>query len=143
MSIDTKAARTRTDSVKQQIEGAPERLRESAAQTFPAVKAQSISDLQNYPPPKPNSNYVRTNRLKQGWDARLASRPDGVALIYENGVEYTDLVMGSLLADRETAIAFQTDMHRDTGWPYAIDITNDAFEQFADIIESQIRDIDT
>jgi hypothetical protein len=84
-----------------------------AAETLraPLVEAQKLigDRLKHYPPPPPNSTYVRTERLGEEWQT---PDPSGLVATISNMVQYAPLVQGSpLLGDPH-----QTAQHAQTGW---------------------------
>lgn len=84
-------------------------------ETFDAVQAPFLNELQYYPPPKRNSKYRRTGRLKRGWVLHFVRNGAVSQIVASNNTEYTKWVVGSFDQRRN----YQTDMHRQTGWVLA------------------------
>lgn len=81
-----------------------------------------------YPPPLAGSTYVRTNRLRDGWEpiGPFATNRQGTAGIV-NGVEYADYVMG----DRQAAV------HAGR-WQTAEQIARDQEGPITDLVEAAL-----
>jgi hypothetical protein len=84
-------------------------------ESFEAVRPSFQNELEHYPPEKRGSRYRRTGRLKRGWKLRFVRAGQAFQIIVENTTPYTKWVVGSFDQRRN----YQTQMHRETGWPLA------------------------
>lgn len=89
-------------------------------EAFDAVQVPFLNELQAYPPPKRNSRYIRTMRLKHGWTLRFVRSGLVSQIVVSNNVEYVKWVVGSFDQRRD----YQTQMHKTTGWFPARDTKN-------------------
>jgi hypothetical protein len=87
-------------------------------ESYNAFAPDLLDELRYYPPPPPNSTYVRTFTLKNGWRIHLYRTADGAQIVIENNVSYTPLVVGSLAQALAAAKAFQARVHEGR-WPLA------------------------
>jgi hypothetical protein len=91
---------------------------ELAEESYRDVEDGMMDELRYYPAPPPNSTYIRTMRLKNGWKIHLDRTSDGVSIIVENNVGYAPFVVGSLAQALAAAKAFQARIHQGR-WPLA------------------------
>ena len=84
-------------------------------------------ETKGYPPPKPDSKYVRTNNLFEGWRREVMP----MKLHFWNVVDYGIFVQG-----RE-----QVDMHRATGWKRLFEVAEAQVERFIYHLEMRINKI--
>jgi hypothetical protein len=77
----------------------------------PAVKKRLLTRLQTYPPPKKNSKYKRTGRLKRGYQVDAVLNQYGGEITASNDTPYATYVVGEA----------QLDYHAETGWEKADD----------------------
>lgn len=93
---------------------------EMATRAFDRIESDFLDELRYYPAPPPNSTYVRTFTLRDGWTLRVEEADGGFALVIENDTPYSKYVVGSLAKARSAAAALQADVHRGR-WPLAKD----------------------
>jgi hypothetical protein len=93
----------------------------------PALKKRLLTRLQTYPPPKKDSKYKRTGRLKRGWVVEVVINEYGGEIGASNAVDYTIYVQGEL----------QRDFHAETGW----EKLDDPILETAIFAQDQIIDI--
>lgn len=98
------------------LEAAPRIIVEEMDDALSTILGDVTRDLASYPPPPPQSTYVRTGDLGRGWteaNERLVARANGsVSLRLTNNVEYASLVQGP----------DQTAVHQGTGWRTAEEV---------------------
>lgn len=101
-----------------------------AQDVFRRIEPPFRNELQFYPPKPPKSRYVRTFRLKRGWQIQL-DRPSSTLfrLVVSNATPYTQWVVGSLAQNGER---FQTQVHKRNGWFQANKTTTFWFQAFND-----------
>jgi hypothetical protein len=80
-------------------------------EAYNAFAPDLLDELQYYPAPPPNSTYIRTFRLKNGWRIHLFRGEGGISIVVENDTEYGPLVVGSLASAIAAAKAFQARVH--------------------------------
>jgi hypothetical protein len=100
-----------------------------AEDSYSVMADDLLDELRYYPPPPPNSTYVRTLKLKNGWKLHLYRGSEGAHIIVENDVGYTPLVAGSLAQALAAAKAFQARIHQGR-WPLASETVSFWFEAF-------------
>lgn len=81
-------------------------------ESYNAFAPDLLDELEYYPAPPANSTYIRTFALKNGWKIHLYRGSDGIAIVIENDVGYTSLVVGSLAKAIAAARAFQARIHQ-------------------------------
>lgn len=79
-----------------------DRIKDLPKEELYAIGDSIVEEVRTYPPPRANSTYVRTNRLKKGWSI---SKMSGSVEI-SNDVEYAGWVQGES----------QVQIHEETGW---------------------------
>jgi hypothetical protein len=129
--IDTKVL----DGISNYAARFDERAFEIGQRAYEKLADDVLDELQIYPPPPPNSKYVRTYRLRNGWRIGIIPATGGFTIEILNdatdkrGVEYSKYVVGSLAQARTTALKAQAWMHKGR-WPLAADTINAWFELF-------------
>lgn len=103
-----------------------QRVAEIGERAFGALEDVTLDTLRDYPPPPPNSTYVRTYTLRNGWHASITRESGGFAVVFENDTSYAKYVVGSLAQARAVAAKAQAWMHKGR-WPLAAD-TLQAFQ---------------
>jgi hypothetical protein len=87
---------------------------------------------------------TRTGDVLSGWTHRTEIRSDGRDVwIIENKVPYSIYVFGKLNKRLSDAIRPQQQFHRNTGYPLAARLTNEASEQFRDEYQERITPSNT
>lgn len=107
-------------------------LHDVAAEVFDEIRVAMLEALRFYPPVPAGSKYVRTFRLRRGWDVRLEFTGNGVFLVVRNATPYTRYVVGLLTTADAAARATQRAFHARNGWPVALDTTRYWFDIFKD-----------
>ena len=72
----------------------PRWLRYELDDMLDSFSEQLLADLRKYPPPPPQSKYVRTGRLRRGWSSSIERSRVTVSAIASNRVPYAPFVMG-------------------------------------------------
>lgn len=109
---------------------------ELAQESYQAVEDGFLDELRYYPAPPPNSTYVRTMRLKNGWEIHLDLTSDGASIIVENDVKYAKYVVGSLAQAEAAARAFQARIHQGR-WPLASNTVSFWFDALKEDFEDR------
>jgi hypothetical protein len=109
----------------------------TAASTLarPLVQAQQLirEKLAKYPPPPPNSTYIRTGRLGEGWEAPV---PTSLMAQVTNMVEYAPFVQRSpLMGDPH-----QTAQHAATGWPTDVGVVEESADEIGALFGAAIQE---
>lgn len=95
-----------------------------------------LDELQYYPAPRPNQQYQRTMRLKNGWDVGFERSNDGFGVEIENDTPYAKFVVGSLAQSIATAASFQAWMHKGR-WPLATETILFFYEAFLEVYQDE------
>lgn len=119
---------------------------ETANEVFAEIRAQMLEALQFYPPVPAGSTYVRTFRLRHGWQLELQIAGSAVYVVVKNATPYTRFVVGALTNVDAAARATQRAFHARNGWPVALNTTRFWFDQFKDafieaFIDAIIEDV--
>lgn len=109
---------------------------EIARELYTQMRPMMLAGLQFYPPVPAGSRYVRTFRLRRGWNVNLEIVSDGagvsIDLVVTNPTPYTRWVVGTLTNVDALARLTQRDFHARNGWPLALNTTRYWFDQFKD-----------
>lgn len=105
-----------------------ERVTQAGEAAYNQLADVLLDDLRTYPPPPPNSTYVRTFALRNGWVLGILKDSGGFAIELSNKVPYAKYVVGSLAQSLEAAGAFQAMIHKGR-WPLA----SETFAAFRDL----------
>lgn len=76
----------------EKIKDIPGVLRPAVAKILARLKGR----VQHYPPPPPNSTYVRTYKLQSSWHYRTVVRSNILGRVYSEGVDYVKWVQDGL-----------------------------------------------
>lgn len=119
---------------------------DTANEVFNEIRAQMLEALQFYPPVPAGSTYVRTFRLRRGWELTLEVSGSAVYVVVKNATPYTRWVVGALTTVDAAARATQRAFHARNGWPIALNTTRFWFDQFKDAFieaftEAIIKDV--
>jgi hypothetical protein len=129
--VDTKVL----DSISNYAARFDERVFEIGQKAYERLADDVLDELQQYPPPPPDSKYVRTYRLRNSWRIGIIPATGGFTIEIlndardERGVEYSKYVVGSLATVRATALKAQAWMHKGR-WPLAADTVGAWYELF-------------
>lgn len=107
---------------------------ESGEEAFNRLGPDLLRDLEQYPPPLPHSDYIRTFTLGGGWIIGIRRTSRGVEVVIENDVPYAKYVVGSLAKALAAARSFQARIHRDR-WPLASETVSEWYEAFIGVFE--------
>jgi len=108
-----------------------QRAFEIGERVFDQLHDDVLDDLRAYPAPPPNSKYVRTYRLRNGWQMNIVPATGGFTIeivndaVDKRGRAYSKYVKGSFAKARAAAAKAQAWMHRGR-WELAFD-TAEAF----------------
>lgn len=98
-------------------------------EVFREIESELLYELQDYPPPIPGSDYVRTLTLKNGWRISFGRSIGRFFVVVENATFYAKYVVGSFAQARAAAAALQAEIHRGR-WVLAKDTLDSWFEDF-------------
>lgn len=98
-------------------------------EVFREMEGELLYELQDYPPPIPNSDYVRTMTLENGWQLSFGRRAGEFFVEIENDTFYSKYVVGSLAQARAAAASFQAAVHQGR-WVLARDTVDSWFEDW-------------
>ena len=82
-----------------------EMLRDPMRRAVTAIE----SYMKVYPPPPPNSLYIRTRRLGNAWESKIVQKSGGLEGTINNNTEYGPFVQSSLFQSRIHQGRWQTD----------------------------------
>lgn len=99
---------------------------------FTQIEDGFLDELRYYPAPPPNSTYVRTFTLRDGWTLSLDRTADGFSVVVNNSTRYAKYVVGSLAKARAAAAKLQARIHQGR-WPLAHDTAEFWFEAFFEV----------
>lgn len=105
---------------------------DTANEVFNEIRPQMLEALRFYPPVPAGSTYVRTFRLKRGWELTLEISGSAVYVVVKNATPYTRWVVGTLTTIDAAARATQRAFHARNGWPIALDTTRFWFDGYKD-----------
>jgi hypothetical protein len=111
-------------------------VQEEAEDSFGVIGNALLDELRYYPAPIPNSDYVRTMRLRDGMDVRFSLTSEGAEINVKNDVPYTRLVVGSFAQNASAAKAFQAQIHRGR-WPVASETISFWYEAYREDFEER------
>jgi ribosomal protein L14 len=115
---------------------------ETATEVFEEIRTQMLDALRLYPPVPAGSRYVRTFKLRRGWDVDLDIAGSSVYVVVRNATPYTRWVVGTLSSIDAVARHTQAAFHRRNGWVVALDTTRFWFDVFKDaFIEAFVKAI--
>lgn len=103
---------------------------------FQDLEEDLLDELRFYPAPPANSTYIRTYRLRDGWNVHLAHEGNGFAVILTNDVSYAKYVVGSLAKAKAAAARFQAAIHKDR-WPLATETASFWYEAFLEVYQER------
>jgi hypothetical protein len=103
-----------------------------AVEVFAELRALILEAIQFYPPVPAGSRYIRTFRLRRGWQVDLHLFANTVELVISNATPYTAKVVGTLINNDALARATQEAFHANNGWPVALDTARFWFDRFKD-----------
>jgi len=112
-------------------------VEETGQETFDALYGNLTDELQYYPPPPPDSTYIRTFKLRDGWEIRLRRTDNGIEVVIENAVSYGKFVVGSLAKAIAAAKAFQAKVHQGR-WPLATETVQFWYQAFVEEFEKRL-----
>jgi hypothetical protein len=98
-------------------------------EVFREMEGELLYELQDYPPPIANSDYVRTMTLKNGWVISFGRQAGQFFIGIENDTSYSKYVVGSLAQARAAAASFQAEVHKGR-WVLARDTIDSWFEDW-------------
>lgn len=124
VNVVFKAAFDSLDDVEQTTTQWRDAVIDAGNEEFDTVQPLLLSDIRTYPPPRPNSKYVRTFRLQRGWNVQTEEYADALTAVTENQVPYTRYVMGDLVTNMDAAAEWQQQYHAETGWRLGIRIVD-------------------
>lgn len=107
-------------------------FKEVAEETFNEIRGQMLEALRYYPPVPAGSTYVRTFRLKRGFQLTLEIAGSSVAVVVRNPTPYTRYVVGTLTTVDAAARATQRAFHARNGWIVTLVTTRFWFDQYKD-----------
>ncbi len=120
---------------------------ENGERVYDSLEQEVLDELREYPSPPAGSDYVRTYRLRNGWQINLVPASGGFTIevlndaVDSRGVEYPKYVKGSLAKARATAAKAQAWMHKGR-WPLAFGTVEAFYELFFEAYnESFARDL--
>jgi hypothetical protein len=105
---------------------------------FRRVEPDLVDELRYYPAPRPNQRYVRTNRLRDGWEVSYRRDAGGFAVVIANDTPYAKFVVGSLAQARAAAASFQAWMHKGR-WPLAMETVEFWYEAFQEEFRAEFN----
>lgn len=113
-----------------------------AQEIYAELRPNMLSALQFYPPVSAGSKYIRTYRLRRGWEIDLAVDTSGgglqIDLTVRNQTPYTKWVVGTLTNVDAVARSTQRAFHARNGWLIALDTGRYWFDQYKDQFVSQL-----
>lgn len=111
---------------------------EAGERAYDRIRDPLLDELRYYPAPRPNQRYVRTMRLRDGWEVSFQRASGGFQVIVSNDVPYAKFVVGSLAQARAAAASFQAWMHKGR-WPLATETVAFWLEAFREELADEIR----
>lgn len=111
---------------------------EVAERVFERISAPLLDELRYYPSPRPNQKYIRTYKLRDGWEVAFRRSTVGFEILVSNDVFYGKFVVGSLAQARAAAASFQAWMHKGR-WPLAFETVAFWFEAFREELAIELR----
>jgi len=116
-----------------------------ATEVFAEIRAQMLEALQFYPPVPAGSTYVRTFRLRRGFQLTLEISGSALYVVVKNQTPYTRWVVGTLSNIDSVARSTQRAFHARNGWPITLTTTRFWFDRYKDafieaFIEAVIED---
>lgn len=111
---------------------------DAGARAYDRIREPLLDELRYYPRPRPNQRYVRTMRLRDGWEVSYQRSTGGFEVIVRNDAPYAKFVVGSLAQARAAAASFQAWMHKGR-WPLATETVEFWLEAFKEELQNEIR----
>lgn len=111
-----------------------QRVYEAGERSYNKLADVLLDDVRSYPPPPPNSQYVRTFALRNGWTLGILKVGGGFAIELFNKVPYAKYVVGSLAQALEAASSFQAMVHQGR-WR----LVSEIFKAFRELFEEDFN----
>lgn len=111
---------------------------EAGERAYDRIQDPLLDELRYYPALRPNQRYVRTMRLRDGWEVSFQRASSGFEVIVRNDVPYAKFVVGSLAQARVAAASFQAWMHKGR-WPLATETVAFWLQAFREELQNEIR----
>lgn len=124
-----------------------ERAFDIGERIFDQLEGDVLEELRAYPAPPAGSTYVRTYRLRNGWQMNIIPASGGFTIEILNdatdkrGRSYSKYVKGSLVKARAAAAKAQAWMHKGR-WDLAFDTVDTFYQLFMEEFNVQVgRDL--
>lgn len=125
------SARIRSVTKPGRLDKFSKHAKEAIATVMESHADRAIDIMRIYPPPKPNSSYIRTGDLGRGWSrTNVRETSNGLIVTVHNEMYYSVRVHGD-----EQGMG-QWEMHEDTGWPLVAEVLR---EDYRDRLRRVIR----